>query len=173
MPPRSASSITACCSSTNRPSPSTITRRTSLLRTLSAIPPSTLWRRRAPSSRTAASPSRFWAVSRPYSVPARVWTSPHGLPSVTARPPRTPPSVWPNRRKRAMWKRATRTNPSATTSPRSRRRTTPCRRTPSSPMRIWFSASAPNSSISPMKPPSRARSTAPCPPVWSPPSRSM
>ncbi len=57
------------------------------------------------SSRMAASLSIFWAVSRPYSVPARVWISPPGLPSVTARPPRTPPSVWPNRRKRAMWKK--------------------------------------------------------------------
>ena len=121
----------------------------------------------------AASLSIFWAVSRPYSVPARVWISPHGLPSVTARPPRTPPSVWPNRRKRAMWKRATRTNPSATTSPRSRRRTTPCRRNPSSPMRIWFSASVPSSSILPARPPSRVKFTAPCPPVWNPPSRFM
>ena len=52
-----------------------------------------------------------------------------------------------------MWKRATRMSLSATTSPRSRRRTTPCRRNPSSPMRISFSASVPSSSILPVKPP--------------------
>ena len=82
-------------------------------------------------------------------------------PSTRRRPPRSP-----------MWRRATRTRPSAITSPRWWRRTTPSRRSPSSPTPTWCWASGPSFWTSPTPAPWRARSTAPCPPAWSRRSRS-
>ncbi len=75
----------------------------------------------------------------------------------------------PNRAKRAMWRRETRTPPSAATSPRSTRRRISGTR-PSSPTRTSCWVSGPSSCPSRNTARWRPRSTAPCPPVWRPPS---